>query len=1131
MKNLILLIAIIFQFNDSYAQQPKIKFKNIKVEDGLSQSWVKAICQDHQGFMWFGTGDGLNKYDGYTITSYFHNPQDKNSLCNNMINVIFEDSKGNLWIGTDWGLSLYDRMNDRFINRSQWSQGAITDFLELVDGRFYITTLANGLLLFDPETGIVNSFVHDEFNINNIEIETILKDSHGNIWVGTNDGLMLINPVNHKVITFRKDNNDAHSISDNYIKSLLEDDCGRIWVGTSNNGLNLLKYEPNHPEKSRFTRFVHHSERETSISPGAVLALLADATGHLWIGTENGGLDLIHLNNFQEEKVVFDHYRLDPFDNKSLSSNSIYLLFEDRDGGIWVGSNGGGINYYHPLKNKFVHIKQQYNNPNSLNNNFVNAFYEEGELLWIGTEGGINLYNKKNGSYRHFVYDPNNDRTIGSNAIWSIYRDSRQNLWFGTWAGGLNLFDSKNNTFTRFKHNSQDNSSISSNNVFAILEDRAGNLWIPTMGGGLNQFDYNTKTFKNYNQSFHDSSRISNDWISLIVEDSFGKIWISTYGGMDVFDQATGTFSQIRHDTSDAKSISDNIAIYFFEDSQKNFWIGTSSGLNVYNRAANNFDCYTIEHGLPNNQIKGILEDDTGNLWLSTNKGISKFIQGTKRPEKLVFKNYDLDDGLQGNEFRIRSCYRGQNGSMYFGGNNGYNVFHPDSIRENTCPPQVVLTNFYLFNKSVDIGTKESPLKSHISVAKSIILSHDQSVISFEYAALNYLVPEKNQYAYKLEGFEKNWNYLGNKRIATYTNLDPGKYTFRVKASNNDGIWNEVGVSLKINILPPWWKTWWCRLLFIILIISAFFGFYYYRVARIRNLNLKLRKLVVERTKVIEQKNKELIKQSEIVNETNSLLEERQQRIEEQTEELMTQKEELVRINNELNDLNATKDKFFTIIAHDLKNPFNAILGFGELLMLKFEKYNDEKKKNLIKAIYDSSKNIYKLLENLLQWSRSQTGNMEFKPEEFYLNELIDSNKVLVENLLKDKYIQISTIGIENIKVYADKNMINMVLRNLIANAIKFTENGFIRIECEQDNLQVVVKIIDSGVGIDQEKIAGLFDIGSSKSTHGTREESGTGLGLILCKEFVEKNKGTIHVESEEGKGSTFYFTLPIKPE
>ena len=560
---------------------------------------------------------------------------------------------------------------------------------------------------------------------------------------------------------------------------------------------------------------------KSSISPGAIRSLLEDKTGQLWIGILNGGLNLVKLNEAQRD-IVFHHYQLNPFDNTSLSNNSIYSLVEDRDGGIWIGTYGDGVNYYHPQKENFVHIKQQLNNSNNLNNNFVNVLYEDGNLLWIGTENGINLYDEKNGSYRYFVHDPSNSQTIGSNAIWSIFRDSRHNLWVGTWAGGLNLFDSNTGTFTRFKHDERTNGSISSDNVFCIYEDRKGVLWICTMVGGVDQFDYNTKSFKHIGQGSDDRHSLTNKSVNTIFEDSFGKIWISTTGGVDVFDRATGTFNHLLPDISDTKSIS-GIVFIFFEDSQKNLWLGTNNGLDVFNRDENNFKRYTTEHGLPNNQIKGILEDEKGNLWISTNKGLSKFIQATICPREPVFKNYDLDDGLQGIEFTVRSCWRGQNGKMYFGGNNGFNVFHPDSIKDNVSIPPVIITNFLIDNKREPIMVQKSLLSRFASMLRNVTLNHQQSVFTVEYVMLNYFSTNKNQYAYMLEGFDKDWNYVGNQRLAIYTNMDPGDYVFRVKGTINSD-WNQVEASINIKVIPPWWKTGWAFLFYAVVTGFIFFN-------------------------------------------------------------------------------------------------------------------------------------------------------------------------------------------------------------------------------------------------------------------------------------------------------------------
>lgn len=1126
-----LLILLSVCLNNGFSQQP-IKFKRITVEDGLSQSWVRCILQDWQGFMWFGTDDGLNKYDGYSITTYYSDSQ--HSLNSNSILTIYEDKNNNLWIGTDKGLNFLDRATDRFTHNPNWPQSEITYIFEMTDHKFLIATRGDGLLLFHPDNGIIKSFLpdpNDLFSLTSPVVECILKDRHENIWIGSNNELALFDPVTERFTNFRKDDNNPYSLSGNNVTSLLEDKDGRIWVGTLRNGLNILKYDSDHPENSRFIHYTHNPEVKTSISPGVIVTLWEDSAGYLWIGTENGGLDRVDLNHFQEDNVVFEHYDFDPFNTNSLSSNSISSIYEDRDGGIWIGTDGDGICYYHPFKEKFMHVKQLPGNPNSLNNKFINCFFEEGDSLWICTEGGVNLYNKKNDSYKHFIHNPNDDRTIGSNAIWTIYRDSHHNLWFGTWTGGLNLFDEENGTFDRFKHDDQKNGSISSNNVSGILEDQNGNLWISTMGGGLNKFDRNTKTFKTFNEGHIDNSGITNNWIYTFFEDSYGKIWISTTKAVDVYDPVLGVFKHFDHDTSDTKSISNNVASIFFEDSQKNLWIGTNNGLNVYNRSTNNFNCYKKEQGLPNSQIKGILEDARGNLWISTNKGISKFVEGSKRPENPIFINYDMDDGLQGNEFRKRSCLYGQDGKMYFGGNNGFNVFHPDSIIDHMMTPQIVLTNFLINNKPVPIGIPNSPLSKHISMLDEVTLNHKQSVFSLEYTILNYLSPKKNQYAFKLEGFEKDWNYVGDQRFATYTNLDPGEYIFRVKGAIGDS-WNQEGVSLRIRIIPPWWKTYWAYLLYF-----ALTGFILFSVWR-----FQLKRRAMKHELMLEHQHAE-----------------------------------------KLEELDRMKSRFFANITHEFRSPLTLIMGPMKQFFTGKAKGNFHE---IARMAYRNSERLYQLINQILELSKLEAGHVKLKVQKTDIVTFVEKMMLGYAPLAESKKINLQFSVSENLKtnassydLYIDHDKIQKVITNLLSNAFKFTfENGnvsisikkvcnkkhhfetmvekhepadddrnlsrwlFGRRNIKKDKAQlnnqvfqifnkhgyIEICLKDDGIGIPDENLNRIFDRFYQVADPRTGNYESAGIGLALAKELVELHSGTIHVESAYEHGTTFFVQLPL---
>ncbi len=709
-----------------------------------------------------------------------------------------------------------------------------------------------------------------------------------------------------------------------------------------------------------------------------------------------------------------------------------------------------------------------------------------------------------------------------------------KNLWIGYWATGIAVYDREKNCFKGYHYGSYDSISLAGYNVLKIFEDSKQNIWIGTESDGLSLLNRKNSTFKHY--SFGD---LENAGVNTVYEDKNNRLWIGTEKGLVLFDRETKTYKK-----------------------------------------------FTAKDGLPNDFICAILEDNKGNLWLSTNHGISKMAAKEVAGKILLkFKNYDVLDGLQNDQFNKWSYLKTSNGELIFGGINGITIFHPDRIKENTNLPPIVITGFSIFNKTVPINEIGSPLKVSISETKEISLSYKQSEFSFEFAALDYNCPEKNQYAYKLEGFEKDWNYIGNQRKATYTNLNPGHYKFIVKGSNNDGYWNETGTDLIINILPPWWKTLWFRIFSILLILSSIVLFYYIRMALYRQRQEELTFLVKQRTQELEESNKllherqaqveeqanELRVKSSILLEAKDLLEERQIRIEEQSEELKVSNEQLIerqaqieeqaadlrehseylknvnellmekqqliieqsdqmkKANQQLSILNATKDKFFSIIAHDLRNPFNIVSGFSEILLNKFDQYPPEKVHKLLSMIYMSSKNGSNLLENLLQWSRSQTGSISYMPSNHNLYAISKETLGFLNNDAELKNISIKHLIDPETYIFADENMVKTILRNLISNAIKFTrENGIIELKSDSNEDHVKVSIADNGIGISKDNIEKLFRIDSTFTIKGTANEIGTGLGLIICKEFVEKQKGKIWVESEPGKGSEFSFTLPL---
>ena len=1130
MKRIISIIIIIIQSYCVLCQDNVLKFKHLSVHDGLSQSWVRCIVQDSYGYMWFGTGgNGINKYDGYNFTVYKNDVSDKNSLTNNLINVLYQDSYGNFWAGTQKGLNLYDRENDRFVRFPAIQSEFVSGLYETENGKLLAVT-SNNIFELDIQNGAATPFCKNPAGcFPDIFVGNMVKDKNGKYWLASANGLYAVNIERKTFTLYRHEEDNPGSISDNDLSCLYRDNGGNVWIGTTNKGLCFIDYKHEDMQMPYFVNFINDPGNASGISTGSILDILDDNNGQLWIGTENGGLDILNLSDFKKGKYIFTHYRNNIYDNSSISNNSIYALYKDDQGTIWAGTYGGGVNYYNKQLYKFEHYRQIPGEKNSLSSNHINALYDDGNDLLIGTEAGLNIVDKKTGKIRVFRHNPENRNSLGSDAVGVIFKDSHNNIWIGTWAGGLNLFDKASGTFKRFMKDNSKPGNISNNNVLSILEDKSGYLWIATMGGGLNRYDYRTDKFNAYKVNFDGSNSISDDWVRTLIISSSDELWISTTSGVDILDRKTGLFKTFKHDTADSKSISYNGASIFFEDSKKNMWIGSEGGLNVFIRKDSSFLYYREEDGLPDNYIKGICEDDHGNLWISTNKGISEFINGVSIPANPEFRNFNINDGLQGNEFNKRACMKDKDGFMYFGGANGYNRFYPDSIQLNRYTPRVVFTDFLIFNKPAEINGKDSPLKKHISVSDTVRLPYRFNVFTIEYAALNYVNSQENQYKYKLERFEKDWNSVGTQRSATYTNLNPGKYIFKVKASNNDGVWNDKEYSIHLIILPPWWMTLGFRISFVLFIIFLFVGFYLFRMNDIKRRNRELESIVKIRTLELNKKNDQLLQQADELNQTNTMLEERQQVIEEQTEELRSQTEELNKMNNTLKKLNTTKDKFFSIIAHDLKNPINSVMGFSELMIVKYDRLSDEKRKKYSDVIHTSVKRIFNLLENLLQWSRSQTQTVKYKPETIDLNSIIDNNVDLIYNDLNSKKIRLISRIPENTKVYYDRNMLNTIIRNLLTNAVKYTEEGEISIDVKKiGDKHWEVKIADSGVGIPEERQKELFMIDKANSVPGTKGESGTGLGLIICKEFIEKNGGTIFVESTVGKGSKFTFTIPI---
>lgn len=991
----------------------------------------------------------------------------------------------------------------------------------------------NGIFIYDTSGQGFRRFLKDITDYGTTQqegIRDLLIDRSNRIWIGSLGYGLYGYDLNKKEVIASPSLRKGISIHDK-IYTLAEDHEGEIWVGTDN-GVYIIESDLSSVEPlpvNSASELIVKNIREIYFENG----------NRIWIGTDGEGLCL-----YNRDEKTLKNYVQDDFNSYSINHNSVYSIIKDKQGILWVGTTQGGVNYAQvDREKKFYYIKNETGNPNSLALNIVTSVFKDREgNLWIGTDGGgLDMYDQKRKIFKHFVHKPGSKNSINGNSILCITEDETGNIWVGGYLMGINIIQKRTGLITGYRYDPENASSLSNDDVRDILIENQNTIWIATNGGGLNKLNPETGIFSHFSEGGNNS--IVGNWCLKLYKDRYGNIWIGTYSGISIYNSKDNTFRNFEK-SNDPSGLSNAWIYTLAEDKSGDMWIGTANGLNYYNRITGKFTKFLSSDGLPNDVINGILLDVNHNLWLNTNKGISKF-----NPGDTTFQNYDQSDGLQGNQFIHGSYYKNAEGRMYFGGINGLNVFDPDSILDNTYLPPVYLTDFLIDYREVAIGERNSPLKRSITESEKITLTHKQSVFTIKYTALNCINSEKNQYAYMLEGFDKDWNYIGTRREATYTNLNPGVYTFRVIASNNDGYWNKEGTSVLIEVLPPWWKTWVFRLFLVLAILRIAIGFYIYRINILQQQKIQLERIVKERTRelqekstmlaqqadelseintILEENQQQIKQQAEGLAEANKLLEERQRHIEEQTEELLAQKEELEKANQHLAELNTTKDKFFSIIAHDLKNPFNTILGFSELLSENYLKLSEDKKQNFAQIIFKASKNVFNLLENLLLWVRSQTDRVKFEPSEIELNSLIVENISLLQEMSQHKNISIQFSITDTFTAYADRNMINTVIRNLLTNAIKFTGSaGTIRVDMLNENGFVHVRVADSGVGISPEEIGKLFRVDVHYTKEGTDGETGTGLGLILCYEYIMKNKGKIWVESKPGKGSTFHFTLP----
>ena len=1101
-RSLLFFFSLFISFS-GFSQTPNLKFEHFGTREGLSQINVNCIIQDSRGFMWIGSRNGLNRYDGYKFITFRYDPKDPQSISNNMITALAEDSDGNIWVATANGLNKYQRNKGVFVrymhddhNPASIADNIISRLKFDSDGSLWVATQNGGLEHYDLKKKVFEHHLHsatDPHSIGDNNIRTVFRDSQNNLWVGTSStGLNLYDRKTQSFSAFPY--YDHNKIKGNNVICIIENNKNQLWIGTQEDGLLLFD-----KTTKTFKRFVHDNNNANSLSSNTIYSMRKDDAGNLWIGTENGGLSIL------DTKInKFYNYSHDEVDENSMNGNSVYSVCKDGLGNMWLGTFGGGLNLFKKTSASFQ-LYQHNSSTKSLSNNYVLSLYEDPDKnIWVGTDGGgLNKFNPKTGVFVNYKQKPGNNQGLSGNYDLAVNQDDEGNLWIGTWGNGISVMNLKTGKCTYFNKDAKGSHQLSGNDVYNILHTRDKKTWISVFGGGLECYDKATNTIKCYKLNFNDPKTIASNYVYSMFEDKKGNLWIGTSdAGLDLLDRKTGVFTHFKHSET-SNSLSNNGVTDIFEDSRGNLWLCTLSGLDIFDPNTKHFTVFNKKNGLPSDIIYAIKEDDDGKLWISTNGGLSMLDPFSKK-----FKNYTTEDGVQGDEFKPHSALKTRDGKLYFGGINGFNAFYPEQIQSPVAFSPLVVTSLQIFNKSLAIAKSSddpSPLKQDIADTRSITLSYKQSFISLEYSSLDFGSADKKEYAFKLDGFDSDWNYVGSRNTASYTNLPPGKYLFKIKYRNSAGLWSPVTEALHINIVPPFWKTWWFEILSSLAIIGLIYSLFKFRVRAIKAQKLQLEKQVKERTERLAQLT---------VNERRA-------------------REEAEKAREEAENANKAKSVFLATMSHEIRTPMNGVIGMATLLSGTSLTQEQEEYTETIKSCGDALLNV---INDILDFSKIESGNMELEEQDFDLRDCVEgvldifANSAAKQNL--DLVYQIEH-GVP-VQVRGDGLRLKQVLINLVGNAVKFTSKGEIFIDVKtlktnNGNVELQFSVRDTGIGIPADKIDRLFKAFSQVDSSTTRKYGGSGLGLAISEKLVQLMGGEIGVESELGNGTTFYFTIKSK--
>jgi signal transduction histidine kinase/ligand-binding sensor domain-containing protein/DNA-binding response OmpR family regulator len=1088
-----LAVTLVFGCVNASGQSSQYRFSHLDISNGLSHNQVNCIFKDSEGFMWFGTASGLNRYDGYTFKIFKHDGNNKNSVSDDFINKIFEGPDKKLWILTRNGSCFYDPETEQFnsdmppLLRSLKlpAYPYVSKIVRSGSADFWFLLPDSGIYRYNAISKQTKHYYH---NINSIpslysgSITDITTDAKGNIWIVYSKGAVEMFDIKLNKISYHTDVFNKATNNKNDYYSLTVDSDNDLWFYASYGGSGIFYYQPS-------TGTLRHIDKESAgakLKANVVSNLIQANDGLIWIATDHGGINVLDKKNF---KITYLLNRED--DPSSLMQNSA-ILYKDVLGIIWAGTFKKGVSYYHKNIIRFPRYRHFASDPGSLSFNDVYKFIEDKQgNLWIGTNGGGLIYfNRKTGRFTQYKHDPGNANSLSNDIIVDLCVDHDQKLWIGTYFGGLDSFDGTK--FTHYKHDDKLATSIADDRIWSVLEDSSHRLWIGTFVSGLEIFDRSKKIF------YHPfkQSDIRSPMVSSMFEDKRGNIWIGGYFGVDVILKNGKAVIHYISNGSDANNLVDNTVNSINEDSRGLIWIATAGGLSVFNPKTNIFTSLTKKNGLPANSISNTLEDNKGAMWVSTSNGLSHVTLTPKvNGFNFHFENFDETDGLQGREFNMNSALKTRRGELIFGGVDGFNIFDPTNLELNTNKPQLIFTDFLLFNKSISANeaiNRHVVLSKAISLTHSIILNHSENVFSIEFAALDFFNPGKIKYQYTLEGFDKGWVNADNRtRKANYTNLDGGDYVFRVRASNSEGAWNPNNISLRIKILPPFWKSTLAYIIYLVLFLSALL------LIRQRGIQKIRRQFAAEKEK----------------QEAKLLIEQERQEV------------------KRMQELDQLKTKFLTNVSHEFRTPLSLIMAPVDKMLIRA----DQEQKQQLSMIRKNARRLLNLVNQLLDFRKMEVQELKLHSKPGDIVKFISEISMSFTDIAEEKGIDfVFDTTVDSIFTSFDHDKIERILFNLISNAFKFTQAGgqvsvLLNMDKRSDSdASLEIKVIDTGIGIPHEKHGKIFERFFQNDIPESMINQGSGIGLAITREFVKMHGGEITVESEPDHGSSFIIKLPF---